>query len=98
MSNAMKYREDFCKHNDCTPAEFEVAYIAFMQTDPQPRHYRRFARKWGIPIYRAPGPGGRNAEAALSVNVAAIKVLAASNAKAAEAIQYMLSSINSEDA
>lgn len=85
---AMTYRAKFCRRNKCTPKQFETAFVKFMKTNPDEKRIREFARKWGITIHS--GLGDSKTEAILSVNIAAIKVMARNESEASAAIREIL--------
>lgn len=87
----MQYKNDFLAANQCTVRVFEHAYIKFMRGVPDEQAHRAFARRWGITIHA--GLGSPRHEAALSVNIAAIKVLAESEAEANAAIREILQAL-----
>ena len=88
----LKYKTDFLKANRCTVDEFERAYIAFQQRKPDEKAYRQFARKYHITIH--PNPHiPKEIQAVLSVNIAAIKVMAESHYEAESAIAEILSGV-----
>ncbi len=84
------YKADFLKHNRCTVDEFEAAYIAFQQRKPTIADYQKFAKKWGITIHSDPGIPV-DLQAVLSVNIAAIKVMAETYEESLAAIENILS-------
>lgn len=88
MSSAMKYKRDFLKANRVTVRQFQLKYIAFMESNPDEQAYRDFAKKWNIKIY--PGLGDSKGEAVLSVNIAALKVLAETELEAYESVKRIL--------
>jgi hypothetical protein len=96
MSNAMKYKRDFLKANRVTVRQFELKYAAFMESEPDEQAYRDFAKRWNIAIHR--GLGHTHTEAVLSVQIAVIKVLAASDIEAHEFIEEILRSMDKPDA
>ena len=74
-SDWKQYKADFLRFNRCTDDEFEAAYIAFMQTKPNTKAYRHFARKWGIAIIPEPRLPV-DFQITMSVTISAIKVMA----------------------
>lgn len=95
MSSAMKYKRDFLKANRVTQRQFELKYAAFMKSKPDEQAYRDFAKKWNITIHRGLGLG--YTEAVLSVQIAAIKVLAASEIEAQTFIEEILQNMDEDD-
>jgi hypothetical protein len=85
---AMNYKRDFLKANRVTVRQFQLKYIQFMESEPDEAAYRAFAKKWNINIY--PGLGDSKAEAILSVNIAAIKVLSETEIEAHTEIMAIL--------
>lgn len=85
-----KYKSDFLSVNRCTDDEFEEVYIAFMATNPNTKAYRQFARKYGITILPDPYIP-ENVRVVLSVNIAAIKVMAMTSAEAETAVAEIVS-------
>ena len=88
MSSAMKYKRDFLKANRVTQRQFELKYVAFMESEPDEAAYREFAKKWNINIY--PGLGSPSHEVVLSVQIAVLKVLAETELEAYESIKRIL--------
>ena len=74
-TNWNKYKADFLQENHCTVDEFEAAYIAFMDSKPNTKDYRHFARKWGIAIIPEPRLPV-DFQITMSVTISAIKVMA----------------------
>jgi hypothetical protein len=91
MSKVTKYKRDFLKANRVTARQFELKYIAFMESNPDEQAYRAFAQKWNITIHR--GLGDPESEALLSVNIAAIKVLSENEDEARAKINEILQSL-----
>ena len=87
--NWRKYKSDFLNHNHCTVDEFEADYIVFMATNPDTTAYRRFARKYGITIHTDPNIP-IDGQVLLSVNIAAIKVMAETYEESIAAINDIL--------
>jgi hypothetical protein len=85
-----QYKADFLKANRCTDDEFEQAYIIFMESDPDEKAYRQFARKWQIRIIPEPNLPSM-LQCVLSVNVSAMKVMAKTHLEAENAIAELLS-------
>lgn len=85
---AMKYKRDFLKANRVTARQFELKYVAFMESNPDEQAYRDFAEHWNIAIY--PGLGDSKGEALLSVNIAVLKVLAETELEAYESVKRIL--------
>jgi len=77
---AMEYKKAFLKSNKLTVKTFERIYVKFMERQPDEQAYRDFADEFGITIHE--GLGNSETEAALSVNIAVIKVLSNSNFEA----------------
>ena len=92
MSSAMKYKRDFLKANRVSQRQFELKYVAFIESDPDEQAYRDFAKRWNINIY--PGLGSPSHEAVLSVNIAVIKVLADNETEASESVGRILQSLD----
>ena len=90
--HAMKYKRDFLKANRVTARQFQLKYVAFMESNPDEQAYRDFAKRWNIKIY--PGLGAPNVEAVLSVNIAVIKVLADNEDDAKDSIARILGSLD----
>lgn len=92
MGHVTKYRQVFLKKNKCTADEFERAYVQFMDSNPTPANYRTFAERWGITIH--PGMNDKDTEAILSVNIAAIKVMAESEDEAYTVIRRIMAAVH----
>lgn len=88
-TNWNKYKADFLQANHCTVDEFEAAYIAFMDSKPNTKDYRQFARKYGITIVPEPSLPV-DVRVGLSVNISAIKIMAKTYAESLAAIEEML--------
>lgn len=88
MGSAMKYKKDFLKANQVTARQFQLKYIAFMESNPNEAAYREFAKKWNITIH--PGLGDSKSEAVFCVQIAALKVLAETELEAYESIKRIL--------
>ena len=87
-----KYKSDFLAANHCTADEFEAVYVAFMQSKPNAKAYRQFARKYGITIHPEPSLP-EDLRVVLSVNISVMKVFAKTFAESEAAIQEVLSDI-----
>lgn len=87
-----KYKSDFLAANHCTAEEFEAAYITFIESKPNTKAYRHFARKYGITIHPEPNLP-EDARALFSVNISAAKVMAKTFAESEAFIQELLSDI-----
>lgn len=88
---AMEYKKAFLKANKCTVHSFESAYIQFMEKNmmnPSEKALRSFAKHWNIIIYEGLGDSGR--EAALSVHITAMKVLADTELEAKSQIMKLM--------
>lgn len=84
-----KYKEDFLRANRCTEQEFEDAYGAFMESKPNVAAYRKFARKYRITIHPDPNIPA-DGQVILSVNIAAIKVMARTYAESIAAVSAII--------
>lgn len=84
-----KYKNDFLRSNRCTAEQFEREYVAFMKTRPTTSGYESFARKYQITIHPEPSLP-RGLRTVLSVNIAAIKVMAKTHDEAEGAIRKLL--------
>jgi hypothetical protein len=90
-----KYKAAFLLINRCTAQEFHDAYIAFMEDKPDVAAYRKFARRYHITVH----PDARlpvDLQVILSVNIAAIKVMADTYAELLEAIEDILQCLPNE--
>jgi len=74
-SDWKRYKADFLRFNRCTADEFEASYIAFMQSKPNTKAYRHFARKYSIAIIPEPRLP-YDLQVRLSVDISALKVIA----------------------
>ncbi len=81
-----KYKTDFLRANRCTDQEFTAAYLAFMDSKPDVAAYRKFARKYRITIISDPYIPA-DGQVILSVNIAAIKVMAQTYEESIEAVR-----------
>ena len=81
-----QYKSDFLRANHCTAQEFESAYVAFAENKPDLAAYQRFARKWKIRIIPEPRLPYQT-QVVLSVNIAAIKVMAETETEARLAVE-----------
>ena len=88
-SNWRKYKTDFLRANRCTDQQFHDAYVAFMKKKPDIAAYRKFASKYHITIHASPNVPA-HVQVELSVNIAAIKVMAQSYAEAEVAIHEII--------
>lgn len=87
--NWRKYKSDFLRANHCTDDEFEAAYIAFIESKPDIKAYRQFARKYGITIIHDINVPERT-RVVFSVNISAIKVMAKTFAESESAVYEIL--------
>jgi hypothetical protein len=87
--SAMKYQRDFLRFNKISQIAFCRIYVAFLKTSPTEADYRRFAGKYSIAILEDPYLP-TDLRASLSVNLNAIKVMAASEEEARAAYQEVL--------
>lgn len=87
-----QYQADFLRANKCTVDEFEREYIAFMETKPDTRAYRLFARKYQIRIIHHPTLP-ESIQVMLCVNIAAIKILAKDHIESERAIREITSGL-----
>lgn len=85
-----KYKSDFLKANHCTAEEFEAAYIVFMESNPNMRAYRQFARKYRIAILPEPNLP-EEVRVKLSVSISAIKVMAKTFEQSLSTVREILS-------
>jgi len=85
-----QYKTDFLRANHCTEQEFHDNYVAFMEGNPTPQNYREFADKYQIRIHPDPNIPS-DMQAVLSVNIAAIKVMARSYAESLAAVKSIIS-------
>lgn len=92
-ANWRKYKSDFLLANHCTVDEFEAAYIAFMESKPNTKAYRQFARKYSITILPEPNLP-EDVRVGLSVHISAIKVMAKTFAESIAAVEEILSVIH----
>jgi hypothetical protein len=83
--NWRKYKSDFLRANRCTEQEFHDAFVEFMETEPDTKAFRQFARKYHITIHPEPRLP-EHLQVVLSVNIAAVKVMAQSEREAYHAI------------
>jgi hypothetical protein len=90
-NSAMQYKKNFLRTHRTTARAFELKYIQFMESNPDEQAYRAFAKRWLITIHK--GLGDSKTEAVLSVNIAAIKVMADTEAEARASIENILQSI-----
>lgn len=86
-----KYKADFLKANRCTADEFEQAYIAFMESKPNTKAYRHFARKYSITIHPEPRLP-EDLQVILSINISAMKVMAKTFEESTQAIEEIIAS------
>lgn len=86
------YKSEFLRANRCTDQEFHDAYVAFMEGLPSIADYRKFARRYHITIHPEPRLPV-NMEVILSVNIAALKVMAQTYAESTAAIEDILGSV-----
>lgn len=86
-----KYKSDFLLANHCTDQEFHDAYVAFMEGKPDTAAYQKFARKYHITIHSDPNIPA-DAQVVLSVNIAAIKVMAQTYEESIAAMEDILRS------
>ena len=84
-----RYKTEFLHANHCTEQEFHDAYVAFMQDGPDIIGYRKFAKKYHITIHPDPNISP-NMQTVLSVNIAAIKVMARTYAESISAIKDII--------
>ena len=84
------YKASFLRHNRCTEQEFCDAYVSFMESQPDVKAYRKFARKYSITIHPDPILPA-DMQVILSVNVSAIKVMAQTYDETIEAIKSITS-------
>lgn len=90
-----KYKTDFLSANNCTDDQFEVEYVAFMESHglkPNTKAYRHFARKYGITIQPEPNLP-EDMRVVLSVSISAMKVMSKTFAESEDAIQELLLAI-----
>ena len=86
-----KYKADFLRVNRCTADEFEQAYIAFMESKPNDKAYRQFARRWNFTIHPEPRLP-EHLQVVFSVNISAMKVMAETFEESESAFQELVES------
>jgi hypothetical protein len=89
-ANWRKYKSDFLRANRCTEQEFHDAFVAFMESNPDTKAYRQFARKYHITIHPEPRLP-EDLQVLLSVNISAMKVMAKTHLEAESAIREAMS-------
>jgi len=86
-----KYKADFLRANHCTAQEFHDAYVAFMESNPNDKAYRQFARKYSITIHPEPRLP-EHLQLVFSVNISAMKVMAETFEESESAFQEIIDS------
>ncbi len=90
-----RYKNDFLRVNKCTVDEFERDYIGFMETKPNTKAYRHFARKYSIIVHPDPRIPD-DVQLVLCVNIAAIKVMAETHTQAENLVTEILSGLETK--
>lgn len=93
-----RYKSDFLRANRCTVQEFGENYVAFIGSqieNPDTKAYLKFADKYGISII----PDANipyELQVVLSVNIAAVKVMADTYEESIAVINDILGEMNHE--